>query len=174
MGLANEVLMMWWLPKRFNLHHRPRRYGFYVSLGMTYILLVGSALLFICPVLMRLITPEEYHAAADFIPLIIACFVVFGLTTLSNSGAYGDKNTFIPLIINTLAAILVIVLYTYLIPLYSVMGAIWATLIAHLFRLVAYYAVRVKKHKIRLRPLAIIPSLVLFLAILINQLFPVL
>ena len=93
------------------------------------------------PAIIRLITPEVYHGAAVYVPFLAALATVHALTTMLNHGMMMGRTTFMPLIIDSVAACLALVGYFFLIPSYGVPGAIAATTLALFARLVATYLV---------------------------------
>jgi O-antigen/teichoic acid export membrane protein len=94
---------------------------------------------FIAAILLDILFPVGYHAAAPIIPLIALSTMLYGVYMLFTVGLYIQRKTWYGVVFMTLAALVNVGLNIVLIPLYGSMGAAVSTLIAYvLLALIAY------------------------------------
>lgn len=147
-GLITAVLIqpfdLWWHARRFSCvkevggHARCARIG---SMGV--VIAFGSALVIAAtgPGIVRLLTPESYHASIVYIPWLAALAALHNITSTLNFGAMSQKTTLRPAAIDGVAAGIALAGYLALIPTYHAWGAIMATSLALSVRLLATYYV---------------------------------
>ncbi|HQS10291.1 MAG TPA: oligosaccharide flippase family protein [Xanthobacteraceae bacterium] len=140
-GVLTAVLLqpfhMWWMPKRFIVLEEPEgaaRSARMVGVGILITLLAAAGVALAGPLVITLMTPPAFHAAAIYVPWLALIYVVQESTSLVAVGCFLRKDGFAPLAINLVAAGVVIALYFVFIPRYGVAGAIGATLAAQVLR----------------------------------------
>ncbi|MEP9376971.1 oligosaccharide flippase family protein [Aquabacter sp. CN5-332] len=147
-GAMTAVLLqpfhMWWFPKRFIVLYEPHgvpRSAHVVGLGIVITILGAVAVSLGGPLVIQVMTPAAYHPAIYLIPWIALIYAVQETTSLLELGSFLRRDGFVPLATNAFAAVVVVALYTLLIPRYGVAGAIAATLIAQCARCVVVHVV---------------------------------
>ncbi|OYX02544.1 MAG: hypothetical protein B7Z15_18915 [Rhizobiales bacterium 32-66-8] len=128
---------MWWFPKRFIVLAEPHgaaRSAHVVAIGIVITILGAVVVSLGGPLMIHLMTPPAYHAAALFVPFIALVYATQEVGSLLELGAYLRKDGFLPLLTNLFGAAVVVALYLLLIPRYGVAGAIAATLFAQIAR----------------------------------------
>lgn len=79
-----------------------------------------------------LVTPEEYHNAYVFVPILMASYIFRGLTNFNCTAIFYEKKTgYIP-VISFSAGLANILLNLLLIPKYGIMAAAWTTLFSYI------------------------------------------
>ncbi|MCP4614542.1 MAG: oligosaccharide flippase family protein [Planctomycetes bacterium] len=124
-----------WAPFAISIKDRSNARQTY-QLAMIYFLLIGTALtLFISLPSRYVITwlaPEEFYSAWTVVPLVSVAYVVYGTFVILNVGVYLTRDTkFVTY--SALAGLGINVgLCLFLIPMWGMMGAAWATVMAYL------------------------------------------
>jgi O-antigen/teichoic acid export membrane protein len=132
-----------WNPMRFEIARRADRDRIFAETFVYYNLLLvsmGVGLALFAPDVIRIMADESFHAAAHLIPPIVLIYLFYGWTKFADMGILVSERTEYLTLANWLAAILVVVGYALLIPRYLALGAVYATLIAFVFRFAAVYA----------------------------------
>jgi O-antigen/teichoic acid export membrane protein len=123
-----------WAPRRFKIATQPRSAEKYAEALVLYLFAaVGFALLVlaISPVLYAWVAPPHYAEGISVVPIILVAYVFHGLSYPLNVGIMlKDKTRYLPLI-SWLSAGVCIGLNIWLVPVYGIMGAAWATLISY-------------------------------------------
>lgn len=97
----------------------------YAALGTALLVWIGS------PLLYAWIAPQEYHTGLALIPVLLAAYLVYGLSYPLNIGIIiKDQTRWLPFI-NGGATILYLLLNFWLVPRYQMAGAAWATFLAY-------------------------------------------
>lgn len=116
-----------------NYEKSPENKSFYIKAnGMITVIMFGIGGMIICfKDSIGLILGEEYRRAADIVP-----FLIFNpiMTTISETTVYGinfKNKTWYHMIITTVAAVINVLLNSYLIPIYSIQGAALSTAISY-------------------------------------------
>lgn len=147
-GLITAVLIqpfdLWWHARRFSCLKevagdlRCARIG---SIGV--VIAFASALVIAAtgPAIVRLLTPESYHASIQYIPWLAALAALHNINSTLGFGAMSQSNTLRPAAIDGAAAAIALTAYLILIPIYHAWGAIAATTLALTLRLIATYCI---------------------------------
>lgn len=141
-ALLIEPFNMWWIPRRFQTLSEDNgkiQSAYAVNIGLAYIIAVSLFIAIIGPICVILLTPEPYHAATQYIPIMSFIMGVHYSTNIINIGCYIHKNTILPTAINIFSAVVAITAYMWLIPIYGIEGAIIAALIAYVTRFFIFY-----------------------------------
>jgi len=145
-GLITAVLIqpydMWWHAKRFQClqqHNGREICAKYASIGITIALLSALFISFTGPVLVRILTPQSYHASIAYIPYLAMLAAVHNITATLSFGMLSANTTWRPAIIDGTAAAIGLIGYLILIPIWQIWGAISATAIALILRLIISY-----------------------------------
>jgi O-antigen/teichoic acid export membrane protein len=117
---------------------------------------IATYLLFVCtfstlgfsllgPYMIRVLSQRSYWDAYRVIPIVGAAYILYGWTVIMDASFYVTKRTIYKIYSASVTGAIVMLLYWWLIPLYGMMGAAWATLggYASLTALTAFYAQRV-------------------------------
>jgi len=176
---------MWWTPIRFktlNNEHSPalgkEKCAKMIRFGVFYTFLMALSVTALAPMMLILIVPESYHGAIQYIPYLCGLMALHFSTNILNIGCYAGNTTRAPMIIDMISAGIAFVGYVTLIPIFLSMGAIYATAIALLIRLVAtvivgQYVCPLPYRFTKLLPSLILPILFLFFApIFKDAIFP--
>jgi len=132
-----------WNPMRFEIARRTDRDRIFAETFVYYNLLLvtmGVGLALFAPDVIRIMADESFHAAAHLIPPIVLIYLFYGWTKFADVGILVSERTEYLTLANWLAAILVVVGYALLIPRFLAIGAVYATLIAFVFRFAAVYS----------------------------------
>ncbi len=141
LGLITAVLyqpfLLWWTPRRLVILSDEGIGRLASAWGEGVALLIFSALVvaLAAPSFIVVALPDAYRKAMYYLPLLVLISVLNELCTLSNTGVYATSHGFRVLTVNSAGAAAAIAGYALLIPSQGVMGAIEATIAAHLVRL---------------------------------------
>jgi O-antigen/teichoic acid export membrane protein len=140
-AFAMQPFDMWWFPKRLGLCRtssgRERsahiiRLGCVLACGTTFAAMIAG------PLAIELLTPPEYHAAADILPWLLLAKLLHQYSNLLNVGCYAQPTAVLPMTINAAAALTVLLGYLCLIPGFGLQGALAALILAQAVRLVLF------------------------------------
>ncbi|MFH1634495.1 MAG: polysaccharide biosynthesis C-terminal domain-containing protein [Chloroflexota bacterium] len=124
-----------WGARRFKIATYTNAPRHYVRILVGYAgvsLFSALVLLSLVPELYGWIAPETYREGMKVVPIIVAAYVVYGLSYPLNIGIMlRDKTKYAP-IIGGIAAAVCLGLNFWLIPNYGMLGAAWATLISYI------------------------------------------
>jgi O-antigen/teichoic acid export membrane protein len=132
---------LWWYARRMAVLEQPdglARTARIVRLGMGAIAVSAAGTAAFTPALIGLLTPADYAPAMAMVPWLVLALAVQMLSSLVNVGCYVGRTTGMPLVINAAAAAIALALYAVLIPRIGVSGAIAATVVAQVARLVMF------------------------------------
>jgi O-antigen/teichoic acid export membrane protein len=124
-----------WAARRFKIATEANPQRKYAAVLMLYLFVAaGIALVIIAftPLAYSRIAPSNYQASAGVVPIILAAYLIYGLSYPLNIGIMLKDRTLYLAITNWVAAIVCLALNFFLIPRYSMAGAAWATLLAYL------------------------------------------
>jgi len=151
-GLMTAVLIqpfdLWWHARRFTCYKEANgavNCARYASLGIVLALFSCLLISVLGPTLVRILTPETYYGAIQYIPWLALLAAIHNATSTLAFGAMSATHTMKPALIDCSAAALALVAYFLLIPTYHAWGAIGATYIAMLSRLIVMYFVSQKE-----------------------------
>lgn len=136
-GLITAVLIqpfdMWWHAKRFhtlNAVNGPQECAKYASIAMVVVSTAVITVSCLSPLLITLLTPSSYHASIAYVPYLVLFAGLHNLTQTLGFGIYTQKTTKWPAFIDGSAAVIALIAYFNLIPIYGIYGAIIATFMA--------------------------------------------
>ncbi len=151
-GIANRLAMLtplafqpfglWWFPRRLTLLGEElglKRSARIVTFALVYLTLIGLGVALGGPVLIVTLTPHGYHTAQHYLPWLILATLLQHAGDLLNVGSFTGHTTNRPMAINLSSAGVAIALYYLLIPPYGADGAMIATVIAYLLRLIIFF-----------------------------------
>jgi O-antigen/teichoic acid export membrane protein len=138
-GTVAGPFMQAWTPQRWQLVNEPpavrdarMNRGFLFGNLIVVTAAVGIAL-FIRPVI-RIMTTPEFHSAATMVPVILLAYVFQVWNTIVDFGISVSERTKYTSFSTWISVVVVLILYSTLIPRYAGMGAAVATLIAVVVR----------------------------------------
>jgi len=133
--IVTRPFAMDWAPRRFKIAtaaDAPRKYAQALVLYSFIAVAFALGIIAVTPALYILLIPPVYQAGARIVPIIMAAYVVYGLSYPLNVGIMlKDRTRYLP-IISWIAAFACLGLNLWLIPRYGMTGAAWATLLAYL------------------------------------------
>lgn len=151
-GLMTAVLIqpfdLWWHARRFSCYEEENgavNCARYASLGVVIALFSCLIISVIGPTLVRILTPESYYGAIQYIPWLALLAAIHNATSTLGFGAMSATHTVKPALIDCSAAVIALIGYFTLIPLYHAWGAIGATYIALVSRLIVMYILSQKE-----------------------------
>lgn len=140
-GMLMQPFDLWWYARRMAVLAQPdgaERTARVIRLGVAGIAIAAAGTAAFAPPLIGALSPAAYAPAMAMLPWLVLALALQMLSSLVNIGCYVGKTTGLPLAVNAAAAIIALVLYLALIPRLGVDGAIIATVIAQLVRLVIF------------------------------------
>ena len=145
LAMAAALLMqpfgMWWFPQRLRVliaSDGLRRSADAVALGFA-VLAGGAATVAIGgPAFIRIALPESYAGAAAFVPWLVLAAMLNETASLMNVGVYARNTAWRVAAVNGAGALTALAGYALLIPRSGVEGAIAATLLAQVVRVVGF------------------------------------
>ena len=93
------------------------------------------------PLLIRWLTPESYHGAIAYIPLLVLGMAVRNVSDLLNVGCFSGEKSNAQMVINLGCSALGVAGFLLAIPPFGVAGVIWTLLLVYLVRALAFYLV---------------------------------
>ena len=140
-ALFVQPLALWWYPKRLTVLDQPdgiARNAKVWCIGFVILIAGASLAALTMPLFIRFGLPQSYNGALAFLPWLIMASVMNELVSLSSAAAYKRQSGYEILTVNSLAAMIALIGYITLIPVFGVKGAIAATLAAHALRLTIF------------------------------------
>jgi O-antigen/teichoic acid export membrane protein len=134
--IVTRPFAMDWAPRRFKIAtaaDAPRKYA--QVLVLYAFVAIGFALVVIAltPPLYAWLVPPLYQAGIGAVPVILAAYVIYGLSYPLNIGIMlKDRTNYLP-VVSWIAAGVCLLLNTWLIPRFGMLGAAWATVVAYIF-----------------------------------------
>ena len=151
-GLMTAVLIqpfdLWWHARRFTCYEEENgaeNCARYASLGIVLALFSCLIISILGPFLVRVLTPESYYGAIQYIPWLALLAAIHNATSTIAFGAMSATHTIKPAMIDCSAAAVAFIAYLFLIPMYHAWGAIAATYIAMVGRLIIMYIISQKE-----------------------------
>jgi O-antigen/teichoic acid export membrane protein len=129
---------LWWLPKRFSTLNGKDGDARCAAMTQIAVTIALGAALFVAtvgPVLIYWLTPASYHGAIDYLPWLALLAAIHSMTQSLSLGLYTGRSTEMTAVIDGVAALIAGSGYFALIPLFGAYGAIYATSIALVSRL---------------------------------------
>ncbi|PJG60143.1 lipopolysaccharide biosynthesis protein [Aeromonas cavernicola] len=143
-GLLLQPFALWWYPRRFMLLKEPdglRLNAHYSVLGSVLGFVTAGVVGLIAPLLISWLTPQSYHGAIAYIPLLVLGMAVRNVSDLLNVGCFSGEESKSQMYINLGCSALGVMGFWLTIPAYGVEGVIWTLLLVYLVRALAFYLV---------------------------------
>ena len=150
-GIASRLAMaaallfypfeLWWEPQRIRYLHKPgglAQSATIWGLGMSIILLSALMVSLAGPLFIAVVLPKTYLEAAYLLPLLVATQVLHQAAILSNVGCYARDNGMQVLSIDMFGALVAIIGFLTLTPLYGLYGIIFSMVIVEFLRIALY------------------------------------
>jgi O-antigen/teichoic acid export membrane protein len=146
--LLIQPFTLWWFPKRFSVlkeENGEKANAHFAVLGSILSVIICGVLGLLGPILIQVLTPATYHAAIGILPWLLLCTLLKMLSDLLNLGCFVEKSTQLQMNINLVSCGIGGLLLIILVPLFMVIGALTALIIANALRLVLFYYFSQKK-----------------------------
>lgn len=143
-AVACQPFAMWWMPRRFKVlagHDGALRCARTTETGLIIAMLAAVSVAAMGPLIITIMTPPEYHGAIRYVPWLSGLACLAASTRLFNTACLSQEKTVWPIIIDGSAAGIALILYFVMIPTWGGEGAIVATTIALMIRIIAYIVV---------------------------------
>lgn len=143
-GLLLQPFALWWYPRRFMLLKEPdglRLNAHYSVLGSVLGFATAGVVGLTAPLLIRWLTPESYHGAIAYIPLLVLGMAVRNVSDLLNVGCFSGEESKAQMFINLGCSALGVAGFLLTIPQFGVGGVIWTLLLVYMVRALAFYLV---------------------------------
>ncbi|AXV19231.1 oligosaccharide flippase family protein [Aeromonas veronii] len=143
-GLLLQPFALWWYPRRFMLLREPdglRLNAHYSVMGSVLGFVTAGIVGLTAPLLIRWLTPESYHGAIAYIPLLVLGMAVRNVSDLLNVGCFSGEKSNAQMVINLGCSALGVAGFLLAIPPFGVAGVIWTLLLVYLVRALAFYLV---------------------------------
>jgi len=138
-AMAAQPFELWWQARRFPMLNSPggeAKVASAAATGVVWAVICGIGVAATAPTAIRLMTPEAYHAAAAIVPWLCGIAVLHAVTGMLNIGIFTGRTGWDAFRIEASIAAFALALYFLLIPRFGVTGAIAATAVAQVARLV--------------------------------------
>lgn len=128
-----------WNPMRFqqlelSRAERDSAYNHGLSILAVTLVFTATAIVLFTPPVIQFVTTPEFHPAAKLVPIIVAAYVTQSYTQVVAFGIDVSARTKWYTYATWTSVVVILVLYTVLIPRFGGFGAAWATLAAFLVR----------------------------------------
>lgn len=143
-GLLLQPFALWWYPRRFMLLKESdglRLNAHYSVLGSVLGFATAGVVGLTAPLLIRWLTPESYHGAIAYIPLLVLGMAVRNVSDLLNVGCFSGEESKAQMFINLGCSALGVAGFLLTIPPFGVGGVIWTLLLVYMVRALAFYLV---------------------------------
>jgi O-antigen/teichoic acid export membrane protein len=147
-SLLIQPFTLWWFPKRFSVlkeHDGKSINAHFAVVGAIISVLICGGLGLLGPLLIRHLTPVDYHGAISILPWLLLCTLLKMLADLLNLGCFVEKSSKVQMNINLVASAIGGLLLILLIPLFRIDGALIALIVAGITRLGLFYYFSQKK-----------------------------
>lgn len=133
MAVGSGPFMQVWGPRRFEIAEHDNRDELY-SKGFLYLnvmlLTVATAMALFIDDFFRIMTTPAFHSAGQYVPVILAAYVLQAWTGVQEIGILVKERTEYIAIANWVAAGVAVIGYAFLVPKYLAWGAAWTTFLA--------------------------------------------
>jgi O-antigen/teichoic acid export membrane protein len=150
--LITSPFLQSFMPRRFEIMNRGDAQETYASVFYYYLLVMGTAglgLSMFSPEILRLMATSKFYEAAEYVPLIVLAWIIFGVRYHFETGILIKKKTKYFTYINGLTAIVNLVLNYLLIPHYQIWGALIALNISQLLTTSLFYWVSQRLYPVK-------------------------
>lgn len=145
--LVISPFLQTYMPRRFEIMKQKdasKTYGAILHYYLVVICSAGLALALFSSIIVRLMTTEQYHSAARYIPLAVLSVIIFGLKYHFETGIMIQKQTKYIAYINGVSALTNVALNFVLISRYQLWGALLALNISYSLTAVLNYIISQK------------------------------
>jgi len=135
---------LWWYPKRFNLldgEENLTKNAKYAMLGAIYAVLLCGATGLLAPFIIRLMTPEAYHSAIEYLPWFLTAIAMKLCSEYLNIGCFIGKRSYQQMVIEIISSLVGLTLMLILVSSYGVTGVLLALNTAYFLRLVLFFVI---------------------------------
>jgi O-antigen/teichoic acid export membrane protein len=139
--MAMQPFGLWWYPRRLAVLNQvdgAAQSAQTVGIGLTLLWCAAACVSVAAPLVMRLLLPEQYWGARDWVPYLAVCFALHETASLVNVGSYRGNTGVKPMMVNWIGAGAALIGYAVAIPYMGAAGAILATAIAHALRVILF------------------------------------
>ncbi len=153
-AFLSEPYRMWWSARRFGVlfgEGGPEVCALNTERGILIAVLSAIGIAGVGGIVVHLLSDGDYLGAVAYVPLIAGISALNAVVNLMNISVLADERTLKPIIIDGFAASIAVTGYFLLIPVHGVHGAITATYVAQLVRLISYVYFGQKFHPIPYR-----------------------
>ena len=113
-----------------------------------YVLFIALGFCAFIPEVIQLMAAREFWDAAYYAPFIVFSFVFYAWTMYFNFGIFLHEKTIYLAYCEVASAIIIIILYASLIPVYGIAGAVASTFVGYLIKFVLIYIVSQKLFRV--------------------------
>jgi O-antigen/teichoic acid export membrane protein len=150
--LITSPFLQGFIPRRFEIMNREDAQETYASVFYYYLLILGTAglgLSMFSPEVLSLMATSKFYGAAEYVPLIVLAWIIFGVRYHFETGILIKRKTKYFAYINGFTAIVNLALNYLLIPLYQIWGALMALNISQLLTTSLFYWVSQRLYPIK-------------------------
>ncbi|WP_111978104.1 lipopolysaccharide biosynthesis protein [Algibacillus agarilyticus] len=151
LGVASKIALtcvillqpftMWWSPKRFEIYKKGgiEKLTYYTTIGIAFAFIAGCTISMLSPLIFKFLLPNNYLEAKTLIPPLILAMICKELTELLNIGCFVGKSSHTQAILNTISAVLTLIILYVATWLYQVNGLVWGLFFGQFTRLIMFY-----------------------------------
>lgn len=135
---------MWWMPKRFTVLYGKQGQQKATDItcyGLSIAMLIAIVVAISAPIAISTLFPASYHAASQFVVLLVAAALFKEMAEFLNLGSFAGKTAYAQLGINAIAAITAFCTLWWWGREFGVVGVLFALVLSQWLRLVMFYAV---------------------------------
>ncbi len=139
--LIMQPFSLWWNPRRIALLNEPdglKQSAVYVGYGMVLLIMAAIFVTVSGTLFIYLFMPTSYHGAIAFLPMLVLLIGMNELCTLLNVGSFAKSHSGEILLINGAGGLVALIGYIFLVPAFTIHGAILATGAGHGTRLLLF------------------------------------
>lgn len=137
-----EPIRMWWFAKRFDvLANEPNEYGYMALRSLNLGLILCAIMMVVVPVIFKVTLPASYYGNDMWLTGLILVVVLRHHSDIFNIACYKYRNGVWVTYINAISAVLVVSMFSWLIPIYKVDGVVSSLLLVQVVRCLAFILV---------------------------------
>jgi O-antigen/teichoic acid export membrane protein len=166
MCILVQPFNMWWMGKRFEYlkHKGLNETAKLTQLGLIWIFVLASSLLFIGPLLISFGLPPEYSSAVSYLVFPLTSALMKELSELVNIGLLAKKQSVKLLYIN-IQSVIIGAIAALCLWRFEIWGVLSAVLVAQFYKLVVVYVTSQKLHHLPYQYLALTLIAISYLAL---------
>lgn len=149
MCILVQPFNMWWMGKRFEYlaQKGPKETARLTQLGVVWVFVLASALLFIGPLLIRFGLPQEYSVAITYLMFPLTSALMKEMSELLNIGIL-SKNQSVKLLYINIQSVLIGAIVTLCLWPFDIWGVLVAVLVAQGYKFSAVFVTSQKLHRL--------------------------